>query len=273
MLTSRSRLLFHVATLAAAILLPFTGAQARSLNQILSSGEIRVGVNPNYPPAALYNNKNQLAGFDVDVSNEIAKMLGVKLHLVVVDPTSRITFLTSDKIDYVMAGMTRTPERAKVIDFTVPVNTEAFGLVTKKGATYKSIADMNDPSVMFAEVRGTTPVIYLQQNLPKAKLLLLANWPDAYRAVRDGRATAVIEEGASMEKELKQLADVPWKMIPGAFGPVYYDCMGVEKGNDSLRTWLNVALFKLESEGVIDKIWRKWYGADMVVKVVPNPYF
>jgi polar amino acid transport system substrate-binding protein len=263
----------RIAVLAAALAAPLASAQARSLSDILSSGELHVGVNPNYPPAALYDEKNQLAGFDVDVATHLAKMLGVKLHLVVVDPASRITFLASDKIDYVMAGMTRTPERAKIIDFTVPVNTEAFGLVTTKSAPYAAITDMNDEKVTFAEVRGTTPVSYLQENLPKARLLLLANWPDAYRAVRDSRATAVVEEGASMGKELKLLPDVPWRVIPGSFGPISYGCAGIAKGNDSLRHWLSVALFALQTNGTIDAIWRKWYGTDMMAKVVPQPYF
>jgi polar amino acid transport system substrate-binding protein len=248
-------------------------AQARSLSEILTAGEVRVGVNPNYPPSAQYDDKNELVGFDIDVSTRLAQMLGVKLTLVTVDPASRITFLASNKIDYVMAGLTRTPDRAKLIDFTVPINTEAFGLVSTKSISYTDVSQMNDEKVTFAEVRGTTPVAYIQASLPNAKLLLLADWPDAYRAVADGRATAVIEEGASMEKELKRLPDVPWRMIPGSFGPVSYDCLGVSQGNSTLKDWLNVALFKLQTDGAVDAIWRKWYGADMVVKVVPQPYF
>jgi polar amino acid transport system substrate-binding protein len=260
--------------LAAAILLTAGAtANARTLSEILSAGEVRVGINPNYPPSALYNDQNELAGFDVDVSRQIAQMLGVKLTLVVVDPASRITFLTANKTDYVMAGLTRTPDRAKVIDFTVPVNTEALGLVTTQSSAFANITQMNDDKITFAEVRGTTPVAYLQANLPLAKLLLLSDWPDAYRAVRDGRATAVVEEGASMEMELKRLPDVPWKMLPGSFGSISYDCLGVAKGNDSLRGWLNIALFKLASEGTIDAVWKKWYGADMVAKIMPQPYF
>jgi polar amino acid transport system substrate-binding protein len=262
MFTRELTTLFRVAALATAFFSPLAGAQARSLSDILSSGELHVGVNPNYPPAALYDDKNELAGFDVDVANLLAKMLDVKVSFVVVDPASRITFLASDKIDYVMAGMTRTPARAKVIDFTVPVNTEAFALVTTDKQSYASVNEMNDENVTFAEVRGTTPVTFIEQSLPKA-----------YRAVRDGRATAVVEEGASMQKEMKRLPDVAWKLIPGEFGPVSYDCAGVSQGNDSLRHWLNVAIFSLQSDGTIDDLWRKWYGADMTVKVVPQPYF
>ena len=42
----------------------------------------------------------------------------------------RIPFVSSGKIDLVMGAMTWTAERAKVIDFTVPVHTEVMGVLT-----------------------------------------------------------------------------------------------------------------------------------------------
>src|SRR5579863_2744027 len=194
-------------------------ACARNLDEILSAGEIRVGVNPNYPPNALYDDKNELAGFEVDVARKLADMLGVKVQFVVVDPASRVPFVTANKIDLVMGGMTRTPDRAKLIDFSVPINTEGSAVLTTEGAAYKSIADMNVETVTFAEVRGTTPVTFLQDKLPKAKLLFLENWPDALRAVAAGRATAVVADPAFYSKLLPQMPDTKWKILPGAAGP------------------------------------------------------
>src|SRR3990172_8981345 len=99
-------------------------ARARSLEEILKAGEIRVGVNPTLPPLALINDKNELDGFDVDIATLIAKKLGVKLVLERVGPPDRIPFVVADKIDFVMGAMTRTAERANVIDFTAPIHTE-----------------------------------------------------------------------------------------------------------------------------------------------------
>jgi polar amino acid transport system substrate-binding protein len=257
----------------AVLLLSFGVTHARTLNEILSAGEIRVGVNPNYPPATQYNDKNELVGFEVDVANKLAEMLGVKIAFVTVDPNSRIPFVTSNKIDFVMGGMTRTPDRAKLIDFTVPINTEAFAVLTTEGQPFNSVTEMNNDKVTFVEVRGTTPVPYIQQNLANAKLLLLDDWPDAFRALADGRATAIIADQAFFGDWLKKFGDVKWKILKGVFGPVYYDCLGVAQGNDSLRRWLNVALFNLQSQGFVDESWKRWYNLEMVVPVNPQPYF
>ena len=248
-------------------------ANARTLDQILSAGELRVGVNPNYPPTALYDEKNELAGFDVDISKKLADMLGVKLSLVTFDPASRIPFLTSNKVDISMGALTRTPDRAKLIDFTVPINTEGNAVLTTEGASYKSPADMIDAGVTFAEVRGTTPVPIIQKEFPKAQLLQLSNWPDTFRAVADGRATAIVADASFFGEQIKSFTNVKWKLLPGTIGPVYWDCAGVDKGNSTLRLWLNVALYDMETSGFVDATWKKWYGVPMATPVPPNPYF
>ncbi|SVB72642.1 uncharacterized protein METZ01_LOCUS225496, partial [marine metagenome] len=55
---------------------------ARSLDEILSSGVLKMGVNPGLPPLAKYDDKNDLVGFDPDIGAKLAEMLGVKLELV-----------------------------------------------------------------------------------------------------------------------------------------------------------------------------------------------
>ena len=50
-------------------------AEARSLDDMIKAGVIRIGVNPNFPPNSSYNDKNELEGFDIDVGNKIAEAL------------------------------------------------------------------------------------------------------------------------------------------------------------------------------------------------------
>ncbi|MET3890867.1 ABC-type amino acid transport substrate-binding protein [Bosea sp. OAE506] len=41
---------------------------ARSLDDILKAGELRVGVNPTLPPRALFNEKNEIDGFEPELA-------------------------------------------------------------------------------------------------------------------------------------------------------------------------------------------------------------
>jgi polar amino acid transport system substrate-binding protein len=197
----------------------------------------------------------------------------VKAEFVVVDPASRVPFVTADKIDIVMGGMTRTPDRAKLIDFSVPVNTEGSAVLTTEGAAYDNVSDMNSEKVIFAEVRGTTPVKFIQDKLPKAQILALENWTDAVRAVATGRATALVADPAFFATLLPNFSSTKWKTLKGAAGPVSYDCLGLQRGNVTLLHWVNVALFSMHTAGFIEDSWRQWHHADMFPAVVPQPFF
>ena len=76
----------------------------------------------------------------------------MELEIVEVGSPDRIPFVSSGKIDYVMGAMTRNPERAKVIDYTVPVHTEVFGVLTtedKPYADWKELDEGKDPVIRF----------------------------------------------------------------------------------------------------------------------------
>ena len=128
MLGTLARFCAAAAVLAVASLAP--DAQARSLDDIIKSGSIRVGVNPNFPPMSSYGKTNQLEGFDIDIGNKIADALKVKADFVPTETPQRVPFLTADRIDISLGALTRTAERAKLIDFTVPLHTEAMAVLT-----------------------------------------------------------------------------------------------------------------------------------------------
>jgi polar amino acid transport system substrate-binding protein len=252
-------------------LLAHTAAEARPLDEIIKSGAIRVGVNPTLPPLGKFDDKNEIVGFDVDFATEIAKMLGVKLEVVQTGSPDRIPFVVANKIDFVMGAMTRNPERAKVIDFTAPVHTEVLGVLTTKDKPYTDWKQFNDPSVTFVQVRGSTPVKFIEDNLKNAKVTLLDNYPDAVRALAQGRGTAMIDVIDFMGEHMAK-HKVEWKIVETPID-VYYCGLGVSKASTGLKDWLNVAIFEMHRRGKTDDIWKKWFGMDMIKTVGASPYF
>ncbi len=246
--------------------------QARSLDQIITAGVLRVGVNPTLPPLGLFNEKNEIVGFDTEFAAEIAKKLGVKLEIVKVGSPDRIPFVATDKIDFVMGAMTRTSERAKTIDFTAPVHTEIMGVLTTQAKPYKHWKDLNTAEITFVQVRGTTAIPFLEKNLPKAKVMLLDNYPDVIRALAQGRADAMIDVLDFVKIHMDTHKQTKWKILDTPI-TVYYCCLGVSKGNHSLKDWLNVAIFELHRDGVIDGIWEKWFHGPMLHKIKWSDWF
>jgi polar amino acid transport system substrate-binding protein len=168
-------------------------AEAHSLDDILSAKTLVVGINPNLPPLGSFNDQNQVQGFDVDLANKLGQMLGVSVQLVQVNSANRVPFLVTGKADLMMGALTRTPARAQVIDFSLPIQTEAISALTKASAPYQTMQDLNASNVRLIEVRGTTPVDYVKQNLPKAQVTLFDSYPDAVRAFEQGRGDAIVD--------------------------------------------------------------------------------
>jgi len=260
-----------IIALCAVVLMSPVFSDARSLDEILSAKVIKVGIETDIPPLGGFNEKNELVGFDVDFAEKIAEMLGVKLEMVKVLGTDRIPFVASGKIDFVLGALTRTPARAKVVDYTLPLHTESLAVLTLEGKPFKHWKDMNDPNVTLVQVRGTTVIDFIKKNLPKAKTLLLDNNADIVRAVAQGRGDAIIEVLEFFSKHMAKYK-VKWKVLDTPL-EVYYCGLGIAKGNYSLRDWLNIAIFDLHKTGWVDKTWRKWFGGPMFFSVEASPYF
>jgi polar amino acid transport system substrate-binding protein len=246
-------------------------AAARTLDEIIKSGTIRVGVNPTLPPLGKFDEQNQIVGFDVDYATAIAQMLGAKLEVVQVGSPDRVPFVASGKIDFAMGGMTRTPERAKVIDFSMPVHTEFFGVLTKEDKNFKDPKDLDSPNVTLIQVRGTTPLKFIETNLKNAKVTLLDNYPDAVRALAQGRGDAMIDVIDYLGEYMSKY-DTKWKILPEPLD-LDYDCLGTAKNAAGLKDWLNIAVFELNRSGKTGAIYKKWFGIEMPHPVPANPAF
>ena len=84
-------------------------AGARTLDEIISDGTIRIGVNPNFPPMSSFGLTNQLEGFDIDIGNRIAEAIGVDAEFVTTETAQRVPFLVSNRIDIALGALTRHP--------------------------------------------------------------------------------------------------------------------------------------------------------------------
>jgi polar amino acid transport system substrate-binding protein len=247
-------------------------AQVRTLDAIVKSGTLRVGVNPNFPPMSSYGMTNQIEGFDIDVAEQIAEQLDVKVQLVPTATAQRVAFLSSGRIDIALGALTRTPARARLIDFTVPLHTEAMSVLTTDRSDFKSWKDLNDPAVTLVNMRGNLSVELLKDRLPKAKTLLVDGNADTVRALAQGRADAMVENIDFFMKFTDTYRNVKWRRLDDVIY-VSYCGIGLARGNDDLRHFLNILLFDLHSSGYVNERWEHWFGAPMTVPVVAQPYF
>ena len=101
-----------------------TGTAGKEGNDLLAvikeKGVLTASTDPAYPPQSSRSPSGEIEGFDIDVTNEIAKRLGVDVEYVTPAFNAIISGGWSGRWDLSVGSVTITPERQEVLLFTPP---------------------------------------------------------------------------------------------------------------------------------------------------------
>jgi polar amino acid transport system substrate-binding protein len=176
-------------SLAAALLAGTAlAAQAQALpDRIKTAGKIVIATQPNYAPIVYKDPAtNQMAGFDYELGEAIAKELGVKAEWQDTAFAQMLPSLTTGRVDMVMAGMSDLPARRETVDFVdYMVSGAQFYTVTAFKDSVKSVEDLCGKSV--GASRST--------NWPKQ----IGEWSDANCVAKGKPAITVVGTEGSVD--------------------------------------------------------------------------
>jgi polar amino acid transport system substrate-binding protein len=182
------------AALASALATP-ASAQAGSdntLDNIRVAKVLRIAVLPGELP---YFNKDlatgNWSGMCIDMANDIAKLLDVKLEYTESTYGNSILDLQSNKIDLGFA-LNPTPQRALVVDFTHLVFPHPFGAMLRKGLEAKTWADINKPEVKIAVDVGSANETVARRFAPNATITSFKTRDDVMLQMASGRVDCVV---------------------------------------------------------------------------------
>jgi polar amino acid transport system substrate-binding protein len=120
-----------------------------SWTRVKKEGKLTIGIDDAFPPMEFRNDKNELVGFDIDASKEVAKRLGIKVEHIPTVWDTVILSLKSKKFDIVWSAMSITSEREKEISFTKPYIMEKQVIVVKKGnKKIKALKDLSEATIV-----------------------------------------------------------------------------------------------------------------------------
>jgi len=165
------------------------------IDEIKARGYLIVGTEATFPPFEYYNENNEIVGFDIDIAKKIADALGVKLKIVDTAFDGLIPSLLTKKLDVVIAGMTITKERAKVVSFSDPYFIAGQVIVIKKGNP--PIKDLNGLKGKVVAVQlGTTGDLVVSDLKGLKEIRRFTKFTDAFLELKNGRVDAVVLDSA-----------------------------------------------------------------------------
>ena len=119
-------------------------AHAQSIDDIVKRGKVRIGVLIGAPPYGSVDAQGNAIGYDADVAQLVGKYLGVPVEMTHLTPPARIPALEAGRVDFLVATLAPTPERARAVMFTIPYSAFQTGIYAKK----------NTPITTWADLRG-----------------------------------------------------------------------------------------------------------------------
>ena len=220
-----------------------TSVQAESkLDAIKKSGELRVGTTGDWDPMSMKDPAtNKYKGFDIDVMNELAKDMGVKVKFVPTDWKTIVSGITADRYD-VSTSVTKTPKRAEVAGFTTTYyKYGTVPLVLKKNLKkFPTWSSLNNKNVTIATTLGTSQEEKAKEFFPKSKLKSIEAPARDFQEVLAGRADGNITSSTEANKlviKYPQLAIVP----DGEKNPAFLAMMVAKDDkvwNDYVSNWI-----------------------------------
>ena len=182
------------AALASALATPASAEAAadNTLERIRAAKVMRIAVLPGELP---YFNKDLASGtwsgMCIEMANDIAKLLDVKLDYTESTYGNSILDLQSNKIDVGFA-LNPTPQRALVVDFCGAVFNHPFGAMLKKGLEAKNWADINKPEVRIAVDAGSANEAVARRFAPNATIKSLRSRDEVMLEMSSGRVDCVV---------------------------------------------------------------------------------
>jgi polar amino acid transport system substrate-binding protein len=190
----------------------------------------------------------------------LAKDLGVELEIVPVTGPNRIPFLMTNKADMVISSFSITPERAKVVAYSIPYGASQFVVAAPKPVAIKALDDLVGKRI--GVVRGNMQDSLLTPIAPKGTTLVRFD-DDATvtAAVVSGQVDALCTPNSLAAAIAKQN---PGKQIETKFAiKVIPYAIGIRQNEPELAKWLNNWISANLQNGRLADSYQRWVGSPL----------
>ena len=261
--TRKSRLQLWAAGLCIALLgssLAYAESAPDALTRIRTAGVVHIATTFTSRPWSYLDDQNQPDGYDVAVSREIFKRMGVSNVEFVADKFANfVESLTTHKYDLVVSGMANTPDRARLVDFTDPYSVRDFRIwVNDQNTDIHDAQSLAGKSVGVSS--GTSNELWAHRKLTQSDVKAYEGGGLLFTDLATGRLDSVIAS-YFVGKKTRIAGNLPIKPV-GV--PVTYSlgAIIVPKGDDTLRTEINGAIASMIADGSLQAIGKHYLGAD-----------
>ena len=232
------------------------GLACSAVPSMAADKELLIGTDTSFMPFE-FQKDGVYVGFDVDIWDAAAKIMGVKYKLQPMDFNGLIPALQTHNLDGAFAGITIKDERKKVVDFSDPYYESGLAVLVKADSKLTSSAQID--GLKIATKQATSSVDYLKVHDPKAEVSSFPNIDNAFLELQSGRVEAVVFDTPVIAYYVASAGKGSTKVLaPPLISGEFYG-YAFPKGSD-LTAKFNTALKTMKENGQYNAIYEKWFG-------------
>lgn len=236
----------------------------KSLQSVLDSKVLRVGLCPEYPPFESINENNEIVGFDPALAAAIAEEMGVKAEFVNTPWEGLIAGVNNGNFDIVMSAM--SPEEATAATDAVEISSSYYTMadVIVVKSDNDEIKSKEDLSGKIIGIQDASTAAQAAEGLPEmgiepSEIKHYNRNADAYAELANGRIDAIIVSVTYANEQAKNNPE--FKVINDPIHEVGIAVVAKD-GSESLVERIEEAIAKLKEKGTYDSIAVEWLAAE-----------
>ncbi|WP_349676156.1 transporter substrate-binding domain-containing protein [Intestinimonas sp. UBA1698] len=240
---------------------PSASAPAESGLTTVEAGKLHMSTNAAFPPYEMVKDNGTFEGIDVEVAGAIAEKLGLELVVDDMGFDAALLAAQNGQSDIVMAGVSVTPDRQEVMDFSDSYATGIQVVIVKEGS---DVTMDNLGEKMIGCQKATTGYLYASDTPENGgygedHVIAYETGALAVEALKNGQVDCVIIDNEPAKayvaaNEGLTILETPWVEEDYA--------IGMKKGNTALLEAVNAAMTELKADGTFQAIVDRYITAD-----------
>jgi polar amino acid transport system substrate-binding protein len=222
--------------------------------QLIEPCVITAGTQSEQPPFAFADTGGTPKGFSIDLAEEAARRLGLRVDYKITNLQGILTGLTADKYDMGVAGVGATDERRKSVDFVKPYFWSFTAVVTRTDATADALTGFGGKRV--GVVSGSVQETFANTKIPGAVVVKFKDQPSAVGQLLSGGVDAFVVGGPDAQQYLAREKTLK---IAARADSTQGTSFPVRKGKTALVNALDQQIDDMIADGTYQRLYGKWF--------------
>jgi polar amino acid transport system substrate-binding protein len=231
--------------------------EGAELSEIRQRGYLIVGVKDNLRPLGFTDPAGELVGLEIDLARWLAERILGDSQAVMLQPLAnqdRLSALLEDEVDLVVARLTFTVSRSRLVDFSQPYYFDGTTFITRNGSLQR-LSDLQQQTI--AVLNDSHTIAIVRSHLPTAQLVGVDSYEAAKTLLDTDQADAFAADASVLTGWAQEYPS--YRLVPILLSAEAL-AVAMPRGlqYDSLRQQVNRAIEQWQTEGILRERVQCW---------------